>query len=57
MLPDDLANKILDVSNNYSIELQISSINRQIVSKMVSETSHNLTELLNGLIQTRKLVT
>jgi glycosyltransferase involved in cell wall biosynthesis len=55
--PHDLSNAILDVYRNYSIALENSKINKQLVSEMISETFQDLTEVLDSLIQTNNYAT
>jgi glycosyltransferase involved in cell wall biosynthesis len=48
---EDLANKILEVSQKYEGELNHSIVNKRIVSTLVSETLGDITRVLDGVMQ------
>ena len=52
--PEDLAKRITKVLNNYTVELQYSTLNKEVVSKMVSDLPDNVIEILNEIEQNVK---
>jgi glycosyltransferase involved in cell wall biosynthesis len=50
-LTEDLANKILEVFQNYEVELQKAALNKQIVAKLNSRTFRDIKKTLDDVME------